>query len=682
MEITKKNRPAQYLFSLKWRALLIFSLLLIGINSFLTFYVSRNLLSQFEQERKSIYAKQLKELDGMVRQSSSTLLALSNTVPDMSGMAEQLAAGTTENAVKAFERQWPSMQLGASIDAAQIYSADSKLIRSWKSEDIDLPDPELIRSSVQEVNKLERPLTLLDCAKQCIQFSAAPMLAKNRNTGVIVLGSTLAEGIVYFKEISGVDIGVLNISKNEQPANGGDDRNIANWHARVSALTNLEQNLDLLQSVAAQQRSLPGLDTGLRKTSNGHEFEIHFVPIERFSVRGNAYFVLIEDITQSLSLIQQSVRRELAIGAIGLLLSESLLLLILWGPLSRLKRTTDILPLLARNDFEKIRQAVSGTRRKGWYKDEFDMLDDTLVSVSQQLENLQAEVARRAAALNEVNLAISRMNEILEQKVKERTLQLTEANVLMEHLNEELEQKVNERTRQLLEAQEELVRKEKLAVLGQVAGSVGHELRNPLGVISNAVYFLQTVLTDADETTKEYLNIIREEVAGSERIVSDLLDAVRTKLPNTEIVGARALIEQALGKFSIPSSVPVKLDVPETMSSLRVDPQQIEQVLRNLISNGLEAMPEGGTLEIRAVENKQGGTISISVCDTGIGMAPEVLPKLFQPLFTTKARGIGLGLVVVKNLTKANGGTVKVESEAGKGTVFTITLPAVEERVS
>jgi signal transduction histidine kinase len=243
-------------------------------------------------------------------------------------------------------------------------------------------------------------------------------------------------------------------------------------------------------------------------------------------------------------------------------------------------------------------------------------------------------------------------------------------------LNEELEIKVRERTRQLLDAQEELVRKEKLAMLGQVAGSVGHELRNPLGVMSNAVYFLQTVLSNADEMTNEYLGIIKGEIEASERIVSDLLDSVRTKPPHPETVGVMQLIEQTLGKCSIPPSVDVKLDIPALLPAIRVDPLQMHQVFRNLIANGAEAMPEGGTLEIRAVANETAENIIISVRDTGIGMTPEQLGKLFQPLFTTKARGIGLGLVVVKNLTEANGGAVKVESESGKGTTFTVTLPA------
>ena len=255
-----------------------------------------------------------------------------------------------------------------------------------------------------------------------------------------------------------------------------------------------------------------------------------------------------------------------------------------------------------------------------------------------------------------------------------------QAEETIRKLNDELETKVQERTKQLLEAQEEIVRKEKLAVLGQVAGSVGHELRNPLGVMNNAVYFLQTVLTDADDRVKEYLNIIKSEIASSERIVSDLLDSVRTKPPHPEIVGVAALVDQTLRKCTIPPSVTMKLDIAETLPPLWGDAMQIHQVLRNLISNGVEAMPEGGMLEIRAVADETAKNVAISVRDSGTGMTTEQLRKLFQPLYTTKARGIGLGLVVVKNLTQANGGTVEVRSEAGKGSLFLVTFPAAGQR--
>jgi PAS domain S-box-containing protein len=299
----------------------------------------------------------------------------------------------------------------------------------------------------------------------------------------------------------------------------------------------------------------------------------------------------------------------------------------------------------------------------------------------ESISSLRLRVATKSGEYFSADISVTPLGRDLIMGIARDVSERQRVEAEIRRLNEELESKVQERTRQLLEAQEDLVRKEKLAVLGQVAGSVGHELRNPLGVMNNAVYFLQTVLSDADETTQEYLNIIKDEIADSERIVSDLLDSVRTKPPRPEAVGVETLIGQTLRKCVIPPTVTVELDIPEMLSPLQVDAQQIHQVFRNLISNGVEAMPEGGTLEIRAVENKPEGQIVISVRDTGTGIAPDVLPRLFQPLFTTKARGIGLGLVVVKNLTQANGGEIAVQSEVGQGTTFTVTLPTAHSFV-
>jgi signal transduction histidine kinase len=234
---------------------------------------------------------------------------------------------------------------------------------------------------------------------------------------------------------------------------------------------------------------------------------------------------------------------------------------------------------------------------------------------------------------------------------------------------------LKEKNRQLLAAQDELVRREKLALLGQVAGTMGHELRNPLGVMNNAVYFLQAVLTEADDTTREYLGIIKEEIADAERIISDLQDAVRTMPPRPEAINIAEVIGQTLRKCDIPASVTAKLDIPKTLSAIRADPMHMHQVFRNLISNAVEAMPEGGMLDIRVDDSRQ-EVLRISIKDSGAGMTPEQQARLFEPLFTTKARHIGLGLAVVKNLTQANGGRVEAESVPGSGSSFTVVLPS------
>jgi signal transduction histidine kinase len=261
-----------------------------------------------------------------------------------------------------------------------------------------------------------------------------------------------------------------------------------------------------------------------------------------------------------------------------------------------------------------------------------------------------------------------------------------EIRMLIDSFNQMAED-LGARTGELLDAQEELVRKEKLAILGQLSGSVGHELRNPLGVMSNAVYFLKMVLVDADETTKEYLGIIQHEIDNSIRIITDLLDFARTKPPQRQSVTAQELVRQSLERCGIPDDVVVTVDIPEALPRLNVDPPQMGQVLMNLITNGGQAMPNGGALHVAArlvVDTRKAEQlplqdsahfVAISVADTGEGITPANKKKLFQPLFTTKAKGIGLGLVVCKNLVEANGGHIGVESEMGKGTTFTVTLP-------
>ena len=297
----------------------------------------------------------------------------------------------------------------------------------------------------------------------------------------------------------------------------------------------------------------------------------------------------------------------------------------------------------------------------------FDLLWDGRLNVEMEIAGV---VTPFLVAPLLVGLFTVLLNELREEAERRKA-----AEQSTRKLNEELEAKVAERTRQLLVAQDELVRKEKLTLLAQVADSVGHELRNPLSVMSNAVYFLKSVLPEADEITKEYLGIIEGEIAESERIVADLLDAVRTKPPQFETAGVAELAERALRKCDIPAAVTVHLDIPETLSPLRVDPKQMQQVLRNLIRNSIEAMPDGGDLEISAVEDKPAHSLRISVTDSGAGIAPEHRARLFQPLFTTKARRVGLGLAVVKNLTQVNHGSVDVQSEPGKGSSFSITLP-------
>ena len=238
--------------------------------------------------------------------------------------------------------------------------------------------------------------------------------------------------------------------------------------------------------------------------------------------------------------------------------------------------------------------------------------------------------------------------------------------------SQELEQKVEERTRQLREAQEELVRKERLAILGQLAGGVSHELRNPLGVMKNSVYYLKMVLPE-DEKVRKHLGIMEREVTTATRIVSDLLDFARAKPPSQAPTDLSELVREVLDRTPLAENVEVVARLAPDLPPIAVDALQVQQVLGNLITNGAQAMPEGGTLTIETARAEGGARVAVS--DTGVGIAPENLEKIFQPLFTTKAKGIGLGLAVAQGLAEANGGTIRVESAPGRGSRFLVVFP-------
>jgi len=237
----------------------------------------------------------------------------------------------------------------------------------------------------------------------------------------------------------------------------------------------------------------------------------------------------------------------------------------------------------------------------------------------------------------------------------------------------ELAQSFNQMIRDLSQAQEQLVRSHRLAAIGQLAGSVSHELRNPLSVLRSSAYYLRTRLSDADAKVTKHLNIIEQEVANSDKIITDLLDFSRTKPPTLQQTYLNYVIEDTLTRVEVPQAVTVKLELADGLPPLWADTFQLEQVLVNLVSNAIQAMPQGGALTVRT--DRLDDTFRTTVSDTGTGIRPDDLEHIFEPLFTTKARGIGLGLAVCKTLIENHGGSITVESVVGKGTTFTVNLP-------
>ena len=240
------------------------------------------------------------------------------------------------------------------------------------------------------------------------------------------------------------------------------------------------------------------------------------------------------------------------------------------------------------------------------------------------------------------------------------------------------EEELRAANKELREAQEQLVRSEKLAAIGQLAGGVGHELRNPLGAIKNAVYYIKgkaakSELAQKEPRVMEFLDIMDDEINSSNKIINDLLGFSRVGKPSVSPTQIDKVIEDALSRTTIPEGIELIKKLDTELPQIEIDTDQIHQILVNMIINAVQAMPEGGKLTIGAREG--GKFLELEIADTGCGIPQEAVDKIFDPLFTTRAKGIGLGLAVCKAIIDRHGGNIEVKSRVGKGTTFIIKLP-------
>ncbi|PKN91154.1 MAG: hypothetical protein CVU44_20545 [Chloroflexi bacterium HGW-Chloroflexi-6] len=255
---------------------------------------------------------------------------------------------------------------------------------------------------------------------------------------------------------------------------------------------------------------------------------------------------------------------------------------------------------------------------------------------------------------------------------------LMQAENEIRQLNATLEERGVERTRDLREAQEQLILKEKLAVLGQLASGVAYKLRNPLTAIQNAVYYLNLIQPEKNEKIDQYHGLIEQEAHEAQKIITDLLDFAVIPSSDPEPVSIPELVQRVMERHPQPPLIKVALNLPADLPKVYADLLQMEQVLGNLILNANQAMSSGGQLEIGAqlaVIHTADPAVAITVKDNGTGISPENMQKLFMPLFTTKAKSLGLGLALSQKLVEANGGKIEVASEPDQGSTFTVFLP-------
>jgi PAS domain S-box-containing protein len=233
-----------------------------------------------------------------------------------------------------------------------------------------------------------------------------------------------------------------------------------------------------------------------------------------------------------------------------------------------------------------------------------------------------------------------------------------------------LEELVAERTKQLQE-------KDRLAAIGQTAGMVGHDIRNPLQSLTGEIYLIKTELANIPQNeTKQNINeslaSIEQGIVYINKIIADLQDYSRQLNPEFQHVDLTNIVADVFKTITFPNNVKLTLNI-NPLPAISLDPTFTRRALTNLINNAIQAMPNGGQLEVAAYQ--ENSSINIVIADTGVGIPDKVKANIFTPMFTTKAKGQGLGLAVVKRLVEAQGGSISFESKVGVGTKFLIKLP-------
>jgi len=262
---------------------------------------------------------------------------------------------------------------------------------------------------------------------------------------------------------------------------------------------------------------------------------------------------------------------------------------------------------------------------------------------------------------------------ILLQATEQDVTERKRAELELEKYRTHLEEMIKERTNKLEQTQKELIEKQRLATLGQLAGGISHEIRNPLATIDSSVVNLEMQNYD-NEKIKKHLKRIRSAVKRSVEVINSLTRLTKKEEPSLKKLNIKDVIQNLIDNIKIPSDVKINF-LPYSDSIYIIgDETQLKICFDNLLSNSLDAIDDGGTIDLK-IRRLASNNCKITLSDTGHGIDPAKLDKIFEPLYSSKAFGIGFGLSLVKQIVESHGGEIEINSQLGKGTEFTVFLP-------
>lgn len=334
--------------------------------------------------------------------------------------------------------------------------------------------------------------------------------------------------------------------------------------------------------------------------------------------------------------------------------------------------------------YEDIQQLNTGLERRVEERTaELARANDDINSLN---EDLERRVEERTSELAKANEDIQTLNTDLERRVDERTSELGRANEDIKLLNEDLERRVDERTDELKATQAELLTAERLATLGQLTATVSHELRNPLGAIRTAVYLISTITRGKGMGVEDAIDRAERSIGRCDSIINELLDFTRETPLALEDTEMDDWLGQVLEEQNIPNQVSLNKEFGADGVHLSFDRERLRRVVINLVSNACEAMREQAQTDaqndqpvkdyyLNVVTTATPERMEVVVSDNGPGIEADKLARIFEPLFSTKSFGVGLGLPIVKQIMEQHGGDIQITSDEGEGATARLWIP-------
>ncbi len=383
--------------SLTWRVIALSSLLLLVLVSLFTWIGHANLSRQFQENRTQHHERQQREILLALERSSENLRQLAGLTAASAGIGLPLQDENLDEFEDAFDAQWPTLQLEAGVNEVLVIDMNGQVLGNWGRSNAEAQLP--IQRWIRQVINTEVPLTTLRCSNDCLQYAAVPVLVEGASAGVVVLTRSLADVTRKAKEVSGSEVALLIIDEIKERETA-EIRHLDAWNGQLVALTRENDSLALLQRAAEAIPVNRLQETPFSLEYDGRSLEFSAVRIDDDTELSNTgYFLLISDITEQIHAIRQDTQTLLVVGVIGWLAAELMLLVILLGPMARLRRVARLLPTLANGGFAHIRSAIAVNQR--YLPDEIDILEITTLELTQQLEMLESEVRERGNQLSE-----------------------------------------------------------------------------------------------------------------------------------------------------------------------------------------------------------------------------------------------------------------------------------------